>query len=93
MRNAARDSIPMKSFPTLLLLLVTALPLALLSQSLEPQFDALMQAEWPADGSGATALVAVEGHIVYHKAFGQATGAQALGDGGFCRLGQAIGQA
>ena len=62
----------MKSFPTLLLLLVTALPLALLSQSLESQFDALMQAEWPADGPGATALVAMEGHIVYHKAFGQA---------------------
>lgn len=62
----------MKSFPTLLLLLVTALPLALLSQSLESQFDALMQAEWPADGPGATALVAVKGHIVYHKAFGQA---------------------
>ena len=43
-----------------------------LSQSLERQFDQLLNQEFPSSGTGASALVIVDGEIIYHKAFGKA---------------------
>lgn len=38
----------------------------------QEQYDKIMEAAFPADGPGATAIVVKEGEVVYHKAFGQA---------------------
>ncbi len=56
----------------LLLLLCIAIPLTSFSQSLEEKFDTLLQERYKPDGSGATVLVAKQGKIIYHKAFGLA---------------------
>lgn len=40
------------------------------AQQLEKQFDELLEALYPIDEPGATAIVAINGEIVYHKAFG-----------------------
>lgn len=42
------------------------------AQKFEKQFDQLLNTEFPSDGPGATALVAVKGDIIYQKAFGMA---------------------
>jgi CubicO group peptidase (beta-lactamase class C family) len=42
------------------------------SQSLEKQFDGLLKQEYPENGTGVSALVAIDGEIVYHKSFGKA---------------------
>jgi len=42
------------------------------AQELAAQFDQLMQEQYAEDGPGAVALVAKEGEILYHKAFGKA---------------------
>ncbi len=56
----------------LLLLLCIAIPLTSFSQSLEEKFDTLLQERYKPDGPGATVLVAKQGKIIYHKAFGLA---------------------
>ena len=45
---------------------------SLSAQKYEKQFDQLLNNEFPAEGPGATALVAVNGEIIYHRAFGMA---------------------
>ncbi|WP_106792291.1 serine hydrolase [Aquimarina sp. Aq78] len=56
----------------LLLLLCIAIPLTSFSQSIEEKFDTLLQERYKPDGPGATVLVAKQGKIIYHKAFGLA---------------------
>ncbi|WP_438422438.1 serine hydrolase [Aquimarina macrocephali] len=55
-----------------LLLLCIAIPLTSFSQSIEEKFDTLLQERYKPDGPGATVLVAKQGKIIYHKAFGLA---------------------
>lgn len=42
------------------------------AQSLENKLDELLNERYPSTGPGATALLAMDGKIVYHKAFGKA---------------------
>lgn len=42
------------------------------SQTFEQEFDLLLSKEYPATGPGAAALVAVNGKVIYRKAFGKA---------------------
>jgi len=42
------------------------------AQNLEKQFDQMLREQYPSNEPGATALVAVDGEIIYHKAFGMA---------------------
>jgi len=42
------------------------------SQKLENQFDQMLEAQYLPNEPGATALVAINGKVVYHKAFGMA---------------------
>ncbi|MCQ0110976.1 serine hydrolase [Zhouia sp. CL16] len=41
------------------------------SQSLEKQFDKLLHQEYPDTGTAASALVAIDGKIIYQKSFGK----------------------
>ncbi|MCM4161779.1 beta-lactamase family protein [Antarcticibacterium flavum] len=42
------------------------------SQDFEKEFDLLLSKEYPTSGPGATALVGVNGKVIYQKAFGKA---------------------
>lgn len=44
-----------------------------ISQSLASKVDALLTEQFPADGPGATALIAKNGKVIYRNAFGQAS--------------------
>ncbi len=54
------------------LLLILLIPNIGFAQKYEKQFDEMLNAQFSADEPGATALVAIDGKIVYHKAFGMA---------------------
>ena len=54
---------------TLLILVTTSMSF---SQKLAKQFDQLLEAQYAADEPGATAIVAIDGEVIYHKAFGMA---------------------
>lgn len=43
------------------------------SQSPEKQFDRLLHQEYPDAGTAASALIAVDGEIIYQKSFGKAS--------------------
>ena len=58
------------ALPLFILILLTTLSGQ--AQNLEKEFDALLNKQFPADQPGAVALVAKNGKITYHKAFGQA---------------------
>ncbi|ETN94794.1 beta-lactamase [Zhouia amylolytica AD3] len=60
-----------KLISTLLILLFT-IPNTY-SQSLEKQFDKLLHQEYPDTGTAASALVAIDGKIIYQKSFGKAS--------------------
>ena len=60
-----------KKFIVALILSIGTISITL-SQSLERQFDQLLNQEFPSSGTGASALVIVDGEIIYHKAFGKA---------------------
>ncbi|MEL7269476.1 MAG: serine hydrolase [Bacteroidota bacterium] len=62
-----------KAFLSLLFLAITFAPFSYLkAQNQTEVFDQMLSAQYPKDGPGATALVAVGGEIVYHKGFGMA---------------------
>jgi CubicO group peptidase (beta-lactamase class C family) len=42
------------------------------AQKLEKRFDEMLNEQYPSNGPGATALVAIKGKIIYQKAFGKA---------------------
>ena len=42
------------------------------SQNLEQEFDLLLSKDYPTSDTGAAALVAVNGNVIYKKAFGKA---------------------
>ena len=58
----------MKYIYTILLFIASLT--ASFSQSLEQQFDDMLNAQYPADEPGAAVIVAKEGEIIYHKGFG-----------------------
>ena len=53
----------------LLILVITTIGFA---QNLEKQFDQMLNEQYLPNEPGATAIVAIDGQIVYHKAFGMA---------------------
>ena len=55
---------------TCCLLLITVFSFG--QQSREKQIDSMLNKTFPAKGSGATAIIAQKGQILYHKAFGMA---------------------
>lgn len=55
---------------TCCLLLITVFSFG--QQSWEKQVDSMLNKTFPAKGSGATAIIAQKGQILYHKAFGMA---------------------
>lgn len=59
-----------KPFYSLLLILVTTT--IGFAQNIEKQFDQMLNEQYLPDEPGATAIVAIDGKIVYHKAFGMA---------------------
>ncbi|MEO1485222.1 MAG: serine hydrolase [Bacteroidota bacterium] len=62
-----------KVFYPLLFIAITFAPFSnLKAQNQTEVFDQMLSAQYPKDGPGATALVAVGGEIVYHKGFGMA---------------------
>lgn len=54
------------------LLLLLAISTFVVAQKLEKQFDEMLNAQYVPNEPGATALVAKDGKIIYHKAFGMA---------------------
>lgn len=61
----------MKKFNFILILLF-AFSISGYSQNFEKEFDFLLNKEYSTSGPGATALVAVNGKVIYQKAFGKA---------------------
>lgn len=57
---------------SLTFLLVLLLSISAYSQNFEQEFDNLLSKDYPASGTGAAALVAVGGKVIYKKAFGKA---------------------
>lgn len=55
-----------------IVVILFGLPAISHAQKLEKQFDEMLNEQYPANEPGATALVAIEGEIIYHKAFGMA---------------------
>ena len=56
----------------LILILLFIISISGYSQDFEKEFDLLLSKEYPTSGPGAAALVAVNGKIIYQKAFGKA---------------------
>ncbi len=56
----------------LTLILLFVISITGYSQNFEKEFDLLLSKEYPTSGPGATALVAVNGKVIYQKAFGKA---------------------
>jgi len=56
----------------LTLILVFIISISGYSQNLEQEFDLLLSKDYPTSGTGAAALVAVNGNVIYKKAFGKA---------------------
>ncbi len=61
----------MKKYNLILILLFT-ISISGYCQNFEKEFDLLLSKEYPITGPGATALVAVNGKVIYQKAFGKA---------------------
>jgi CubicO group peptidase (beta-lactamase class C family) len=55
----------------LFLILLFTISISGYSQNFEKEFDLLLSKEYPISGPGATALVAVNGKVIYQKAFGK----------------------
>jgi len=60
----------MKKF-NLILMLSFIISISGYSQNFEKEFDLLLSKEYPTSGPGATALVAINGKVIYQKAFGK----------------------
>lgn len=58
--------------PIFLVVLLLSLPAVNYAQKLEKEFDKMLEAQYSSAEPGVTALVAIGGQIVYHKAFGMA---------------------
>lgn len=56
----------------LTLILVLIISISGYSQNFEQEFDFLLSKDYPTSGTGASALVAVNGNVIYKKAFGKA---------------------
>ena len=57
---------------SLTLILVLIISISGYSQNFEQEFDLLLSKDYPTSGTGASALVAVNGNVIYKKAFGKA---------------------
>ena len=55
-----------------IVILLIGLSVISYAQKLEKQFDKMLNEQYLPNEPGATALVAIDGKIVYHKAFGMA---------------------
>ena len=55
---------------TLILIFITSI--SGYSQNFEKEFDLLLSKKYVTSGPGATALVAINGKVIYQKAFGKA---------------------
>jgi CubicO group peptidase (beta-lactamase class C family) len=62
----------MTSNNSLTLILVLIISISGYSQNFEQEFDLLLSKDYPTSGTGASALVAVNGNVIYKKAFGKA---------------------
>jgi CubicO group peptidase (beta-lactamase class C family) len=58
--------------PLYLIILLFGLSTIVHAQKFENQFDKMLDEQYPSTEPGITALVAIDGKIVYHKAFGMA---------------------
>lgn len=58
--------------PLCSLILILGISTIVFAQKLEKQFDQMLNEQYLPDEPGATAIVAINGKIVYHKAFGMA---------------------
>ena len=56
---------------TCFIFLLLALNTNIFSQTIEREIDAILNSEYPSNGTGAAALVAIDGKIIYQKAFGK----------------------
>lgn len=56
----------------LLLVIFSIVSVGSYAQSFEKRVDGLLNEKYPSTGPGASALVAIRGKVVYHKAFGKA---------------------
>ena len=61
----------MNKLNTCFIFLLLAVHTNIFSQTIEREIDAILNSEYPSNGTGAAALVAIDGKIIYQKAFGK----------------------